>query len=122
VNSSPQLLQAFGCALQERIISLLPKAWPSDRSLRVRSSPSALLPFFTIGHSTRSIDEFVDLLSNAEVRLVMMFGASRAHAPTSNTTRGATLAEALSKSRIGYAHIAALAACADASGTCRRRS
>ena len=29
------------------------------------------LPFFTIGHSTRSIDEFVDLLSNAEVRLVI---------------------------------------------------
>ena len=28
-------------------------------------------PFFTIGHSTRSIDEFVDLLSNAEVRLVV---------------------------------------------------
>ena len=28
-------------------------------------------PFFTIGHSTRSIDEFVDLLSKAEVRLVV---------------------------------------------------
>jgi uncharacterized protein (DUF488 family) len=29
------------------------------------------LPFFTIGHSTRSMDEFVDLLGNAEVRLVI---------------------------------------------------
>ena len=28
-------------------------------------------PFFTIGHSTRTIDEFVDLLNNAKVRLVV---------------------------------------------------
>jgi hypothetical protein len=28
-------------------------------------------PFFTIGHSTRSVDEFVDLLSEAAVRLVV---------------------------------------------------
>src|SRR5689334_20456811 len=28
-------------------------------------------PFFTIGHSTRPIDEFVDLLCDASVRLVV---------------------------------------------------
>jgi hypothetical protein len=28
-------------------------------------------PFFTIGHSTRPIDEFVALLTTAEVRLVV---------------------------------------------------
>lgn len=27
-------------------------------------------PFFTIGHSTRSITEFVDLLRSAEIRLL----------------------------------------------------
>jgi uncharacterized protein (DUF488 family) len=27
-------------------------------------------PFFTIGHSTRSLDEFVDLLRRAEITLV----------------------------------------------------
>jgi uncharacterized protein (DUF488 family) len=28
-------------------------------------------PFFTIGHSTRSLDEFVGLLKNAEVQRVV---------------------------------------------------
>jgi len=28
-------------------------------------------PFFTIGHSTRSIEEFVDLLASAKVRLLI---------------------------------------------------
>ena len=65
------------------------------------------LPFFTIGHSTRSTDEFVDLLSNAEVRLVIDVRAI----PRSRTNPQYTseaLAEALSESRIDYAHIAAL--------------
>ena len=35
------------------------------------SRNSAALPVFTIGHSTRSIEEFVDLLRVAEVRLVV---------------------------------------------------
>ena len=65
------------------------------------------LPFFTIGHSTRSIDEFVDLLSNAEVRLVIDVRTI----PRSRTNpqyNSEALAEALSESRIDYAHIAAL--------------
>ena len=65
------------------------------------------LPFFTIGHSTRSIDEFVDLLSNAEVRLVVDVRTI----PRSRTNpqyNSEALAEALSESRIDYAHIAAL--------------
>jgi Protein of unknown function, DUF488 len=61
------------------------------------------LPFFTIGHSTRSIDEFVDLLSNAEVRLVIDVRTI----PRSRTNpqyNSEALAEALSESRIDYAH------------------
>ena len=64
-------------------------------------------PFFTIGHSTRSIDEFVDLLSNAEVRLVVDVRTI----PRSRTNpqyNSEALAEALSASRIDYEHIAAL--------------
>ena len=59
------------------------------------------LPFFTIGHSTRSIDEFVDLLSNAEVRLVVDVRTI----PRSRTNpqyNSEALAEALSESRIDY--------------------
>jgi uncharacterized protein (DUF488 family) len=65
------------------------------------------LPFFTIGHSTRSIDEFVDLLSNAEVRLVVDVRTI----PRSRTNpqyNSEALAEALSEYRIDYTHIAAL--------------
>ncbi len=64
-------------------------------------------PFFTIGHSTRSIDEFIDLLSKAEVRLVVDVRTI----PRSRTNRqynSEALDEALSVSRIYYEHIAAL--------------
>jgi hypothetical protein len=64
-------------------------------------------PFFTIEHSTRSIDEFIDLLSKAEVRLVVDVRTI----PRSRTNRqynSEALDEALSVSRIYYEHIAAL--------------
>ncbi len=64
-------------------------------------------PFFTIGHSTRSIDEFVDLLSKAEVRLVVDVRTI----PRSRTNpqyNSEALAEALCEFRIDYEHIAAL--------------
>ena len=64
-------------------------------------------PFFTIGHSTRSIDEFVGLLSKAEVRLVVDVRTI----PRSRTNpqyNSEALAEALSEFRIDYEHIAAL--------------
>ena len=73
------------------------------------SSRSILLarPFFTIGHSTRPLDEFVRLLSDAEVRLIVdvrTFPGSRAN-PQYNSV---TLAGALSEYRIDYQHLAAL--------------
>jgi uncharacterized protein (DUF488 family) len=64
-------------------------------------------PFFTIGHSTRSIEEFVDLLSKAEVRLV----ADVRTIPRSRTNpqyNSEALAKALSEASIDYEHIAAL--------------
>ena len=64
-------------------------------------------PFFTIGHSTRSIEEFVDLLNKAEVRLV----ADVRTIPRSRTNpqyNSEALAEALSEASIDYEHIAAL--------------
>jgi uncharacterized protein (DUF488 family) len=75
-------------------------AWPFVVSRMAR-------PFFTIGHSTRSIDEFVDLLSEAEVRLVVDVRTI----PRSRTNpqyNSEALAKALSEFRIEYEHIAAL--------------
>jgi uncharacterized protein (DUF488 family) len=64
-------------------------------------------PFFTIGHSTRSIDEFEGLLSKAEVRLVVDVRTI----PRSRTNpqyNSEALAEALSEFGIDYEHIVAL--------------
>jgi uncharacterized protein (DUF488 family) len=64
-------------------------------------------PFFTIGHSTRSIDEFVGLLKNAEVQRVVdvrTVPRSRAN-PQYNRD---VLPAALSEFHIAYEHIAAL--------------
>lgn len=63
--------------------------------------------FFTIGHSTRSIDEFVDLLNDSKVQLVLDVRT----VPRSRTNpqyNSDVLAESLSQSQIGYEHIAAL--------------
>jgi uncharacterized protein (DUF488 family) len=63
--------------------------------------------FFTIGHSTRSIEEFVDLLSKAEVRLIVDVRTI----PRSRTNpqyNSEALAEVLRESRIDYEHIASL--------------
>ena len=64
-------------------------------------------PFFTIGHSTRPVGEFVDLLKGAQVDLV----ADVRTVPRSRTNpqyNGDTLPEALARFAIGYEHIAAL--------------
>lgn len=65
------------------------------------------LPFFTVGHSTRSIAEFVRLLQAAEVRLV----ADIRTVPRSRTNpqyNRDTLPETLAPFQIGYAYIAEL--------------
>jgi uncharacterized protein (DUF488 family) len=64
-------------------------------------------PFFTIGHSTRSIEEFVALLQTAGVRLlvdVRTVPRSRSNPQFNRETLPATL----SQFQIDYEHIAAL--------------
>jgi uncharacterized protein (DUF488 family) len=66
-----------------------------------------MLAFYTIGHSTRSIAEFVALLGSAGVRLVVDVRTI----PRSRTNpqyNGDTLPNTLSEFQIGYQHIAAL--------------
>lgn len=63
--------------------------------------------FTTIGHSTRSLDEFISMLRAAEVGLlvdVRSYPASRAN-PAFNTDR---LPDALARVQIGYRHCRAL--------------
>lgn len=64
-------------------------------------------PFFTIGHSTRPIAVFVDLLRNAKIRLIIDVRT----VPRSRTNpqyNGDALPESLSEFQIAYEHIAAL--------------
>jgi len=65
------------------------------------------LPFFTIGHSNRGLEEFVELLSGAEIDLVAdirKIPRSRAN-PQFNQD---TLPDALASYDISYEHVAAL--------------
>jgi uncharacterized protein (DUF488 family) len=64
-------------------------------------------PYFTIGHSTRSICEFIDLLNFAQVAFVVdvrTIPRSRTN-PQYNFD---TLPETLAQFQIGYEHIAEL--------------
>lgn len=64
-------------------------------------------PFFTIGHSTRAISEFIDLVSEAEIKLIVDVRT----VPRSRTNpqyNSEVFAQALFRSRIDYEHIAAL--------------
>ena len=64
-------------------------------------------PFFTIGHSTRSVDDFVALLNVHNIKLIVDVRA----VPRSRTNpqyNSKEFAEALSEFQIGYQHIAAL--------------
>lgn len=65
------------------------------------------LPFFTIGHSNRSLDDFVELLKEPQVQRVVdvrKMPMSRAN-PQFNTDR---LSGALAAYQISYEHIASL--------------
>ena len=66
-----------------------------------------MTPFFTIGHSTRALDEFVELLAGNEVTRVIdvrSFPRSRTN-PQYNVD---SLPASLAAHRIGYEHLAAL--------------
>lgn len=64
-------------------------------------------PFFTIGHSNRSTDEFIGLLTDSAVQCV----ADVRTVPRSRSNpqyNADALAAALARSQIGYEHITAL--------------
>jgi uncharacterized protein (DUF488 family) len=64
-------------------------------------------PFFTIGHSTRSFAEFVEMLRQADVRVL----ADVRKIPRSRTNpqyNSGTIGETLAQSQIRYEHIAEL--------------
>src|ERR1041384_877059 len=71
-------------------------------------------PFFTIGHSTRTLSEFVNLLQASQIELV----ADVRHIPRSRTNpqyNREALADELATLQIGYRHL-------DALGGLRKRS
>ncbi|WP_137126214.1 DUF488 family protein [Roseomonas sp. HF4] len=63
--------------------------------------------FFTIGHSTRTIAEFVDLLRESRIDLVVDV-RSMPRSRTNPQFNGETLREALAPWQIGYEHISEL--------------
>lgn len=65
------------------------------------------LPFFTIGHSTRSIEDFVGLLRSAEVALVVDVRTVPRSRTNPQYDRD-VLPTSLAGHQIGYEHIAAL--------------
>ena len=64
-------------------------------------------PFFTIGHSTRPVTEFVDLLKGAQIALVVDV-RSVPRSRTNPQYNRDVLPETLARSAIGYEHMAAL--------------
>jgi uncharacterized protein (DUF488 family) len=64
-------------------------------------------PFYTIGHSTRPIGEFVDLLQRVDVQLVIDVRTVPRSKRNPQFDADA-LAQALANCQIGYMHIAAL--------------
>ena len=64
-------------------------------------------PFFTIGHSTRPINEFVDLLNLTKVRLIVDVRTIPQSRKNPQYNHDA-LPQILSECQIGYEHVAAL--------------
>jgi uncharacterized protein (DUF488 family) len=76
----------------------------SDKANRWRSMATT---FFTIGHSTRSITQFVDLLRPLEIQLVVDVRTVPRSRTNPQYNRDA-LRDTLSEFQIGYEHLAAL--------------
>ena len=64
-------------------------------------------PFFTIGHSTRPVTEFIDLLKGAQITLLIDV-RSVPRSRTNPQYNRDILPETLARSAIGYEHVAAL--------------
>jgi uncharacterized protein (DUF488 family) len=75
------------------------------RSQKRRTNKKMTLPFYSVGHSKRTIEAFVDLLRAGRVMIV----ADIRSLPRSRTNpqfNADTLAKALAEFQIGYEHIA----------------
>jgi uncharacterized protein DUF488 len=81
--------------------------WKRRRSRGFAAWSDDTNTFFTIGHSTRPMVEFVDLLRESDVRLVIDV-RSIPRSRTNPQFNQATLAETLSPLQIGYEHISEL--------------
>ena len=78
-------------------------------------------PFFTIGHSTRSLESFIELLKLSEIRIV----ADVRTIPRSRTNpqyNRDVLPGSLSAFQIGYTHMPALGGLRGRRAGCRRQS
>ena len=64
-------------------------------------------PFYTIGHSTRSIEEFVELLRLQDIKVVVDV-RSVPRSRTNPRYNAEEFANTLSEFQIGYEHIATL--------------
>lgn len=63
------------------------------------------LPFFTVGHSTRSIEEFIEVLQSAEVRIVVdvrRLPGSRRHPQFDEDPLRESLGAAIEDGRVTY--------------------
>jgi uncharacterized protein (DUF488 family) len=69
--------------------------------------PDPQRPFFTIGHSTRSVEEVADLLRAAGADMIVDVRKMPRSRANPQFNRGA-LSDALAERQIGYRHIAAL--------------
>ncbi len=78
--------------------------WPAGRHCSVGANTNV---FFTIGHSTRTIAEFADMLQESHVDLVVDV-RSMPRSRTNPQFNGQSLFEALAPWQIGYEHIAEL--------------
>jgi uncharacterized protein (DUF488 family) len=65
------------------------------------------LPFFTVGHSTRSIGEFIELIAPSEIGLIIDV-RSIPRSRTNPQYNIETLPKSLSEFQIGYEHMAEL--------------
>jgi Protein of unknown function, DUF488 len=86
-----------------------------DIDIGTASLPKSMSnPFFTIGHSTRPIDEFVALLMTAEIKLVVDVRTVPRSRTNPQFNRDA-LPASLAAHGIGYEHFAALGDFAESS-------
>ena len=75
-----------------------------QRSFNSKVVAGVGLPFFTVGHSTRPIGEFIDLIAASEIGLIIDV-RSVPRSRTNPQYNMETLPKSLSEFQIGYEHM-----------------